>query len=116
MMATKMTPSTTAAMKNVVAVAVHPRKGRFGPAPWVGGASDMSRGSLPIGSMPIGSLLMGVSLPGACSLTSGSSRSRVRLSPRGKVEQRDDDDADEHRDHDRNDPWRDTGVVQRFGD
>ena len=33
MTATMITPSTTAAMKNVVAVAVQPRNVRFGPVP-----------------------------------------------------------------------------------
>ena len=34
--ATMITPSTTAAMKNVVAVAVQPRNVRFGPGPLFG--------------------------------------------------------------------------------
>ena len=58
--ATMITPSTTAAMKKVVAVAVQPRNVRFGPGPCLGGASERSRGSLPIGSIPIGSLLIDV--------------------------------------------------------
>src|SRR4051812_35303080 len=84
-----ITPSTTAAMKNVVAVAVQPRTVRFGPSPCLGGASERSRGSLPIGSIPIGSLLTDVRRPGVGSVITRSSRF---LSPGRHVEQRDDDD------------------------
>src|SRR5215212_10218348 len=99
MTATMITPSTTAAMKNVVAVAVQPRNVLFGPSPCFGGASERSRGSLPIGSIPMGSLLICVRRPGVGSVISRSSRF---LSPGHHVEQHDDDDNGHDGDDDGN--------------
>ena len=64
-------------MKKVVAVPVQPRKVRFGPSPFCGGASDMSSGSLPMGSTPIGSRLMAVRRPGGLSLIAGIAPSLI---------------------------------------
>src|SRR5829696_7437399 len=80
--ATMITPRTTAAMKNVVAVAVQPRTVRFGPGPCLGGASERSRGSLPIGSIPMGSLLIDVGRPGVGSVIARSSHFVIPRAPR----------------------------------
>src|SRR5215207_1656087 len=111
--ATMITPSTTAAMKNEVAVAVQPRNVRFGPSPCLGGASERSRGSLPIGSIPMGSLLIGVGRPGVGSVITRSSRF---LSPGRHVEQHDDGDDDQDGDDDGDHPGSDAGVVNGFVD
>src|SRR5215212_6413711 len=106
--ATMITPSTTAAMKNVVAVAVQPRNVLFGPSPCLGGASERSRGSLPIGSIPMGSLLIDVRRPGVGSVITRSSRF---LSPRRHVEQHKDDDKGHDGDDDGDHPGADAGIA-----
>src|SRR5215208_6267297 len=112
MIATMITPRTTAAMKKVVAVAVQPRNVRFGPGPCLGGASERSRGSLPIGSIPMGSLLIGVRRPGVGSVIAGSSRF---LSTGRHVEQdgygRNHQDGDDDGDHAGSDAWVVNGFV-----
>src|SRR5690349_16648423 len=101
MMITMITPRTTAAMKTVVAVEVHPSRVRFGPSPCCGGALERSSGSLPIGSTPMGSLLIGVRRPGTeLSVIKESSPSLAWQ----EEQRRDDGEADQDGDDDGDQP------------